>query len=105
MRQEVIVQFGHDQRDALELRIDQALMPADEARRWLDDEFVANDCEPLRASGKVLTVDKVLVLAGTVGQARLVSDPAWAQAFARATLSALRRPLVRVDVAAGAVTY
>jgi hypothetical protein len=105
MRQQVIVQFGRDPRDAVEIHAEEAALPADQARRWLDDEFVANDCEPLRASGKVLTVDKVLVLAGTVGRERLVGDPAWAQAFARAALGALGRPLVRVDVAEGAITY
>jgi hypothetical protein len=105
MRQEVILQFGPDPRQALELRADATEMPADVARRWLDEQFLANDCEPLRASGKVLTVDKVLVLAATVGEQRFVGDPAWAQAYARATLAALQRPLVRVDLAAGAVTY
>ena len=35
-------------------------MPSDVARRWLDDEFMRLECEPLRASGKVLLADKVL---------------------------------------------
>ena len=35
-------------------------MTSEEARRWLDEQFVANECEPLRATGKVLTADKVL---------------------------------------------
>ena len=103
MRQEVIVQFGPDQRHAVALHADEP--PPEEARRWLDQEFIANDCEPLRASGKVLTADKVLVLAGTVGDRRFIDDPGWATAFARATLGALARPTVRVDVAGGAVTY
>ena len=105
MRQEVIVQFGPDQRHAVALHADDAPLAPEEARRWLDQEFVANDCEPLRASGKVLTADKVLVLAGTVGNRRFIEDAGWAAAFARATLGALGRPTVRVDVAGGAVTY
>jgi uncharacterized protein (DUF2336 family) len=105
MRQEVIVHFGPDQRHALSLHADDAPLAPEAARRWLDQEFLANDCEPLRASGKVLTADKVLVLAGTVGDRRFTDDPDWAAAFARATLGALARPTVRVDVAAGAVTY
>jgi len=105
MRKEVIVQFGPDQRHAVALHADDAPLAPEEALRWLDQEFVANDCEPLRASGKVLTADKVLVLAGTVGDRRFTDDPAWATAFARATLGALGRPIVRVDVAGGAVTY
>ena len=66
---------------------------------------MANDCEPLRASGKVLIADKVLVLATTVGERRFADDPAWALAYTRATLGALARPVVRVDVAGGAVSY
>lgn len=36
-------------------------------RRWLDDQFTALDCEPLRASGKVLLADKVLTVARAAG--------------------------------------
>ena len=78
MRQEVIVSFNPGQRYTLLLPAASADQAADQARRWLDDEFVANDCAPLRASGKVLIADKVLVLAGTVGAARFANDSAWA---------------------------
>lgn len=105
MRQEVIVHFGPAGRVELALPAGESPPPPDEGRRWLDEQFVAHDCEPLRASGKVLIADKVLVLAATVGERRFADDPAWAQAYARATLGALARPVVRVDVAAGAVTY
>lgn len=105
MRQEVIVQFGPDQRQAIALHADETPLAPDAARRWLDQEFVANDCEPLRASGKVLIADKVLALAATVGARRFVDDPAWASAYARATLAALARPVVRVDVEGGAVSF
>ena len=104
MRHEVFVRFPHEREFALPVASTDA-MPADEARRWLDDQFVANECEPLRASGKVLTADKLLALAGTVGPPRFESDPDWAAAFARAALAALGRTMVRVDVDAGAVTF
>ena len=107
MRQEVILQFGSSPEQGLvvALHAGEAPMPADLARRWLDEQFVANDCEPLRASGKVLIADKVLVLAATVGEARFAADAAWARAFARATVAALGRPVVRVDVASSAISY
>lgn len=105
MRQEVIVIFNPQQEFTLMLPAGGADLSADQARRWLDDAFVANDCEPLRASGKVLIADKVLVLAGTVGPARFAGDATWATTFARATLAALGRPVVRVDVEAGAISY
>ena len=74
MRHEVVVRFA----DACEFVLPVA--PAEgtsseAARRWLDEQFVANECEPLRASGKVLTADKVLALAGAVGAGALRLRP------------------------------
>lgn len=77
----------------------------DEARRWLDTQFVANDCEPLRASGKVLTVDKLVAIAEAIGLQRFEADPALRQDYARATVVALARPVVKIDVEGRAVSY
>lgn len=104
MRQEVFVRFAHGQEFELPLGGHEA-MAADQARRWLDEQFVANECEPLRASGKVLTADKVLALAAAVGAQRFATAPDWAHDFARAVTAALGRPMVRVDVEAAAVTF
>ena len=79
-------------------------MDHEAGRRWLDEQFTALDCEPLRASGKVLLADKVLTVARAAGES-LLADPAWLQAFARATTAALAKPVVRVDVPAMAVTF
>ena len=102
MQSEVLVTLSPGQ----EFRLDTegAALTNEQARRWLDDEFVRLDCEPLRASGKVLLADKVLTVASAAG-ARLLADPAWSRQFARATVAALGRPVVRVDVAAMAVTF
>lgn len=104
MRQTVIVQFEPDHPQEITLHADAPALAADQARRWLDEQFVANDCEPLRPSGKVLTADKVMALATTVGPAKF-ADPDWAQAFAQATVAALGRPVVKVDVAGGGISY
>ncbi len=90
-----------------ELRLDlqgSAPMEHEQARRWLDDEFMRLECEPLRASGKVLLADKVLVVAQAAGT-RQFADAAWAMQFARAAVAALSRPVVRVDVPAMAVSF
>ncbi len=105
MRPTLIVQFTPDRPQEIAPPAGLAPMSADEARRWLDEQFLANDCEPLRASGKVLTADKVMALARAAGAARFADDSAWSLAFARATLAALARPLVKVDVAGGAISY
>lgn len=79
-------------------------MAHEEARRWLDDEFTRMECEPLRASGKVLMADKVLVVAAAAG-ALLLGDRAWLANFARATSATLARPVVRVDVQSMTVNF
>ncbi len=74
------------------------------ARAWLDAQFAALDCEPLRASGKVLTADKVLRVTQAAGAA-LFADEKWAADYVRAVHGALAKPMIRVDVPAMAVTY
>ena len=103
MRKDVFVRF--DPRTEFEIPVHGGPMPPDEARRWLDDQFVANECEPLRVSGKVLTADKVLALVDAVGPQRFEADAAFREAFARAVVAALGQAVVRVDVEARALTY
>ena len=79
-------------------------MANEEGRRWLDEQFMHLDCEPLRASGKVLTADKVLTVARAAG-APLLSDPVWSLDFARAASAALAKAVVRVDVPSMAISY
>ena len=105
MRQAVIVEFVPQHPQEIDLHAGTPPLPADEARRWLDDQFLAFDCEPLRPTGKVLTADKVLALATAAGARHFAEDADWAQAFARATLGAFGRSVVKVDVAGGSVSH
>ena len=79
-------------------------LPHDIARAWLDAQFTALECEPLRASGKLLTVDKVLTVTQAAGPT-LFADPHWATDYASAVFAALAKPVIRVDVPAMAITY
>lgn len=103
MSSELIVRFNQQQ----EWRIDLSRlepMGMEEARRWLDDQFTALECEPLRASGKVLLADKVLLVAQAAGPHHL-DEAEWRTAYARATHAILVKPMITIDVAAMAVTY
>jgi hypothetical protein len=103
MRSEVSINF----KDRPPVRIDLdglPLMPNDEARAWLDQQFTQMECEPLRPTGKLLTADKVVVVAQAAGSEKF-ADVAWAQAFARAASAALAKPMVHVDVAALSISY
>lgn len=103
MHSEVSVSADRNQEFRVDLEGADA-MPQDEARRWLDDEFTRLECEPLRASGKVLLADKVLAVA-RAAEHGLLSDPAWLKSFARATNGALAKPVVRIDLQAMAISY
>ena len=103
MRSEVSVTFkGH-----LPVQIDLhdvQPMPNEAARRWLDEQFTQMGCEPLRPTGKLLTADKVVVVAEAAGPLRF-ADAQWAQEFARAATAALGRPLVNIDVTTLSISY
>jgi hypothetical protein len=74
------------------------------ARTWLDLQFTSLECEPLRASGKVLTADKVLVVTQAAG-AKLLRDAKWSAEFVAAVSTALAKPMIHIDVPAMAVTF
>ena len=103
MRSEVSVTLAENQEFRFDLEGAEP-MGHEAGRRWLDDQFTVLDCEPLRASGKVLLADKVLTIARAAG-ASLMADPAWSRDFARAASAALAKPVVRVDVPGMAVTF
>lgn len=104
MRPSLSIVFGTAE-VLVNLPADAAAWTAEQARRWLDEQFVAYDCEPLRASGKVLTADKLLAIADAIGQRGFEQDEALRLAFAQAATAALSRQVVRIDVDARAVTY
>ena len=103
MHSEVTVHLASNQEFRIDLKSAEP-MDHEAGRRWLDEQFLALDCEPLRASGKVLLADKVLTVARAASVA-LMQDPAWSRDFARAASAALAKPIVRVDVPGMAVTF
>jgi hypothetical protein len=78
-------------------------MAEDEAHRWLDEQWLALECAPVRPTGKVLALDKILGIARQGGGARFAENGPWAQTFARSVARVLDRSVVRVDVASNVV--
>lgn len=87
----------------VELNSEQA-MARDDAREWLDVQFVALECEPLRATGKLLMADRVVVVAQAAGPAKF-AESEWAHTFARATSAVLGKPVITVDADSLMITY
>ena len=103
MRSEVSVTFPGHPPVRIDLN-DAPAMPDDVARQWLDEQFTQMGCEPLRPTGKLLTADKVVLVAQAAGPVRF-ADGKWALEFARAASTALGKPVVRVDVAVLSISY
>lgn len=101
MQKEVTIVLSASQEFHLHVHRD---MTPQEARQWLDHQFVELDCEPLRASGKVLIADKILAIASTASVAQF-EDPQWGEQFAAAVLAAVGKPSVRVDIPNVSVNY
>ena len=103
MRSEVTVTFKNQPRVQIDLHV-ASPMPSDAARRWLDAQFTQMGCAPLRPTGKLLTADKVVVVAEAAGPEKF-ADASWAQEFARAATAALGKPLVNIDVPSLSISY
>ena len=103
MRSQVTVTFRNTPPVHIELGAEPP-MPRDAARQWLDEQFTQMQCEPLRATGKLLMADRVVVVAQAAGPAGFADAP-WAQTFARAAFAVLGKPMIHVDADALSITY
>lgn len=102
----VTVAFGKDKEYQYKLSSeDLAESSPEEARRWFDREFSQVKMDPVNPVGKVLIIDKILDVARAGGEQRFADGQMWAANFARYAALALGRDMVRVDVAAYAISY
>lgn len=98
MRAVVTVIFSSDQ--SLEIVVhpeDLPLMKSAQALQWFDQQWVELGCEPLRPSGKVLLLDKIMGVADALGYQSL-QQPLLAQQFAVACTQAVQANTVKVDL-------
>lgn len=101
----VIVSFSRDRQYEFKfLDNDTDLLTAARAQEWLDHEWEDLDCVPTNPVGKVLRLDKVLLVARYAGERRFAEAGEWAQRYARAVVSVLNRDTVLVDVGEHVVT-
>lgn len=106
MQHQVIVSFGKDRELTFKPQAQElALVSAEEARRWLEKEFVALECDVATPTGKILAVDRILSVAKYAGEDRFREQTAWAEQFVRYTAVLLGRELIRVDVEHYSIGY
>lgn len=98
MRSIVTIIFNERQRLEYIVDVDQSPEVQTMAMEWLEATWTRLECEPLRHSGKVLILDKVLGVADSLGYHTFVENEDRAQEFAEQTAAALGRPAINIDL-------
>lgn len=100
MRSEVTIDFGRGR--VRVLRASESSADTDAARaaarEWLDTMYEQLECEPLRASGKVLLIDRILAIAMAIGYDGLGEGAPLAGALATHATAALGRGSFTLDI-------
>ena len=68
------------------------------AREWLERTYDQFGCEPVRPTGKVILLDRILGIADAAGERHFQRDAEWGMLYAQAVSSALERTAVQVNV-------
>jgi hypothetical protein len=71
----------------------------EQAQQWLAKEWADLGCVPINPVGKVLNLDRILLVAEYAGEKRFAEPGEWAARYAAAAIAVLDRNTVRVDVA------
>lgn len=98
MRSIVTIIFNERQRLEYVVDVDQSPEVQTMAMEWLEATWTRLECEPLRHSGKVLILDKVLGVADSLGYHTFVQHEDRAREFAEQTAAALGRPAINIDL-------
>ena len=98
MNAQVSIRFGPELTIEYSVPLASDAAAQERAREWLDRAYDEFGCVPIRPTGKVLMLDKILGIADAAGAAHFQRDTAWGNAYARAVSSALDRTAVAVDV-------
>ncbi len=86
--------FVHDNSDTVQ----------EEARAWFSDKWVELECEPIRQSGKVLLLDRILSVVDALGQHWFEDHPEEAQELVEKAVLALDSPVVVIDLPGASIS-
>lgn len=105
MRCVVTLIFGPEQILELPVNVVTSTLGALNAREWFDDAWIRLECEPTRASGKVLMLDKILSVTEALGYPLLAQSSDQAMELASQTALTLQRPVITVDLVDNTVSF
>ncbi|MYN12471.1 hypothetical protein GSY71_04815 [Pusillimonas sp. TS35] len=103
MRSTVTIIFNSRQSIERSVDVQAGNGEAQAARDWFDATWLRLGCEPLRPSGKVLLLDKVLGVADAMGYEALSAGSA--DEFATQAALALGKPRITVDLPGSVVGF
>lgn len=98
MRSVVTVVFNSRQSLETSVDVEPDSAGSQAARDWFDATWVRLGCEPLRPSGKILLLDKILGVADALGHVQLAQDLQQLREFASHAALALQKPRITVDL-------
>ncbi|AUL48888.1 hypothetical protein BBB39_20210 [Bordetella trematum] len=105
MRSEVTIIFDARRSLDFSVHVEPSQQAGMAARDWFDSTWEMLGCEPLRPSGKVLLLDKIMGVADALGHDTLSSDERRGREFAENAALALDRPRITVDLPGLTVGY
>ncbi|SAI66544.1 Uncharacterised protein [Bordetella ansorpii] len=105
MRSDVTVIFDASHSVDLSVDIDPSPQRATQARDWFEGAWETLGCEPLRPSGKVLLLDKIMGVADALGYDTLKNDEKESREFAEQAALALGKARITVDLPGLTVGY
>jgi hypothetical protein len=95
----VIVSFARDREYEIKsAKGDANPFTPEQAHQWLAKEWTDLGCIPTSPVGKVLNLDRILLVAEYAGEKRFAEPGEWTRRYAAAAVAVLGRDTVRVDV-------
>jgi len=98
MNAQVSIRFGPHLTIEISVPFDSGATAEARAREWLERTYEQFGCEPVRPTGKVILLDRILGIADAAGERHFQCDAEWGKLYAQAVSSALDRTAVLVNV-------
>ena len=104
MRSNVTIIFSPNEQLVYDSVIPTENANPEEARKWLIVKWTELECEPIRQSGKVLLLDRILGIADQIGYTWMKDHPERSAEFAEKCSIALDSEIVKIDLPGGSIT-
>lgn len=105
MRCVVTFVFGSEQVVEILVNVMASSLATLNGREWFEEAWSRLGCEPLRPSGKILLLDRILCVTEALGYPLLSENYEEALELARQTALVLNKPVITVDLVEQTVSF